>query len=184
MLSAVAQSDAGLAPVELRVDGAFAQQQNIAAPGVHTIDVAFPWFSSRTGWRQLSLVAYDRQGRASEPASIQVGVQAAEDGPPEDANGPRAQDPPGAADPPLPGPNPEAPQGDGPGEPVGPEAGQPLPELPPQPQDNAPELTGPEITVLNLVANGAGVRIVARATDDIGVQRIAFSWRRIPEGRQ
>ncbi len=174
-LSAVAQSDAGLALVELRVDGAIVQQQTIAASGVHTIDVAFPWFSSRTGWRQLSVVAYDKQGRLSEPASIQVGVQAAEDGQPGAADGSGAGEAPAAGDGPVPGANPEVP-------PVGPEVGQPLPELPPQPQDNAPEVTGLEIKVLNLVPNGAGVGILASATDDLGVQRMAFSWRKTGEG--
>ncbi len=74
ILLASVQSEAGLARVDFYVDGVLEQQHSLGDEGAQTLDVAFPWFSSQTGWHKLSVIAYDQTRRASEAAEIQVGV--------------------------------------------------------------------------------------------------------------
>ena len=185
MLSAIAVSDSGLSLVELRVDGVIAQEKRITVSGIQTIDVVFPWFASRTGWQELSVVAYDVRGRASEPAIIQVGVKVVDLTTSEIENSPETGGILPAGNLPQPDPNAGSPQEEIPALPLQPQddqslPDQPFPELPPQPQDNIPIINNFEISVLNLVANGAGIRIYSKAADDMGIQRMVLHWRKIP----
>ncbi|MBM3144722.1 MAG: hypothetical protein FJ010_07070, partial [Chloroflexi bacterium] len=70
IVAAVAQSDAGLARVDFLADGVVTQQYILDAPGEQAAVAAFPWFGSQTGWHELSVVAYDINGRASDAAVV------------------------------------------------------------------------------------------------------------------
>jgi len=204
MVIVEAQSEVGLARVDFLVDGIL-EQQYISA-GEASLQTVFPWFGSNTGWHTLNVVAYDLQGSASEAASVQAGVQAAapqdqgdgiagaDDGqaigdeiPNEDDNQLE-----GDVDAPVEGEPEEAdrPQADEPAEadaPVQPEADeadQAPPELPPQPQDAPPEVTRFEVFVDVVMPPNGGEAVVTAAAvgsarDDLGLERLTFTWRNI-----
>lgn len=212
MLAAVALSDSGLQRVDFIVDGDVEQQYIVNPAGVVTSDAFFPWFGSMTGKHQLSVVAYDMQGRASAPASVQVGVQAVEGN--EDQAGAAAeanlpledQQPPQAEAPQEPGAAPQeddqppdgaAPQdvvqpGDQPGNQPAPgqdQAGELEVDLalPPQPQDQIPEITRFDVFVDVFGGeNGAPLVVSAAAAgsarDDLGLDHLTLAWRN--EARQ
>lgn len=213
MLVAEAQSDVGLQRVDFLVDGVV-EQQHFADPlGATTIDAFFPWFGSTTGVHQLVVIAYDLGGRASEPASVRVGVQAVQGiaqigGQPEEAGAPideqqapqeQGEAPQGVeVEPPVE----EQPQDEAdqqapvqpeglPEEPVAPAEGQPddqagAPggglELPPQPQDQPPQITRFDVFV-DIFGGENGAPIVASAAavgsaqDDLGLERLTLTWR-------
>jgi len=182
MVVVEAHSEVGLRRVDFLVDDKIEQQHVSVAPEENTLQTVFPWFSSNTGWHQLSVIAYDLQGRPSDPAWVQVGVQAslgfdevimvddaadageapeAEEQDPQD--GIPGNQPEGGADEPLEGE--PAPEDAAPpnaeeeiplvDEPVLPEADQPPLELPPQPQDASPVISNFDVFV-DVVANPEG----------------------------
>lgn len=176
VIASVAFSETGLSRVEFRVDDVIVQEKNLSTVSGQAEQIAFPWFASQTGWRKISIVAYDTNGRASEPASIRVGVQSVNpsatpvgSGAGEEGASSGAGDAAQAAPPAAGAPQPQNGLAD---------AGAPLPELPPQPQDAPPVIQSFDVTVLNLIADGAGVRILSRASDDLGIAQMVFSWRK------
>jgi hypothetical protein len=205
MLAAVAYSDIGLQRVDFLVDGVVEQQVLTNPVGVQSSDAFFPWFGSTTGIHQLSVVAYDVQGRASAQASVQVGVQAVHgigdqadqadqaleaDIPIEEQQPPQDEGdapPEGEADP----QGGDQPQGDvdaqGPDQQEDPPADQPaVPDddlaLPPQPQDQPPQITRFDVFVDVFGGeNGAPIVVtsaaVGSAQDDLGLERLTLTWR-------
>jgi hypothetical protein len=213
MLAAVAFSDVGLQRVDFLVDGLVGQQVFADPLGAQSSDAFFPWFGSTTGIHQLSVVAYDVQGRASAPASVQVGVQAVagigemvdlapeadiplEDQPPPQGEGEALLE--GEAEP----QGDDQPQGDG--DPQAPDqpadrpaeqpAEQPAPDqaqpdapaedlnMPPQPQDQPPQITRFDVFVDVFGGeNGAPIVVtsaaVGSAQDDLGLERLTLTWR-------
>ena len=217
MLAAIAQSDDGLQRVDFLVDGVVEQQYLSDPAGASIIDAIFPWFSSNTGVHQLSVVAYDLQGRASELASVRVGIQAADElveigDQPAEAGAPvEEQQPPqvegeappeGEAEPqdgdqPQDGADPQAPvqPEEQPAEQAAPGEGQPEgqpdnqadePEgdldLPPQPQDQPPQITRFDVFVDVFGGDGGNPIVVTAAAvgsaqDDLGLERLTLTWR-------
>lgn len=75
MVVAEGQAQAGVQRIELYINDVL-QSQQAAPPGADSsFQATFPWFSSRTGIQNLSVIAYDEQGRASEPVSLSVSVE-------------------------------------------------------------------------------------------------------------
>lgn len=204
MLASAAVSESGLQRVDFLVDGNVEQQYFVDPFGATSSDVFFPWFGSTTGVHQLSVVAYDSQGRASAPAIVHVGVQAVDNSremvePAAEASLPAEnQQPPQEEAPQDPGAAPqegEQPQDDAaPQEPVQPaeqpadqpEPGQAQPDadlaLPPQPQDQPPVLTRFDVFVDVFGGeNGAPIAVSAAAVgsgqDDLGLDRLTITWR-------
>ena len=215
MLAAEAVSESGLQRVDFLVDGNVEQQYIVNPVGATTGNVFFPWFGSTTGVHQLSVVAYDTQGRTSAPASVQVGVQAVGDSgemveqtaeaglpienqqPPQEDVSQDADAVPQEGDQPQQGDAPQepiqpadqpadqhAPGQAQPGAPAGDQAEEPGGEiaLPPQPQDQIPEITRFDAFVdIFGGENGAPVwvtaAIVGSAQDDLGIDRLEVSWR-------
>ncbi len=97
MVVVEAQSEVGLARVGFLVDEELEQQFVSISPAETSLQTVFPWFGSSTGWHQLSVVAYDLQGRASEFAVVRVGVLAS-DGLPEVGEAPVGDVAPGVDD--------------------------------------------------------------------------------------
>ena len=74
MLVAEAQAQSGVQRVEFYVDDLLQVQQSTGGGFVETYQAAFPWYSSQFGVHKISDVAYDRQGKPSQPAIWLVGV--------------------------------------------------------------------------------------------------------------
>lgn len=70
------QSALGLERVELFVDGQL--ERSASAFGEAEFQAIFPWFGSGLGDHELRAIGYDRGGRASQPVSVVVRVQAAD----------------------------------------------------------------------------------------------------------
>lgn len=186
-VGATVYSETGLARVDFLVDGEVEQHFTPAIPGDQNAIAAFVWFGDQTGWHQLSVIAYDLQGRASAPAEVRVGVQASvglpeielvaaedegapvgeaippgEDVPAGEEQPPQGdvQAPPEGGDAPL--EEGDQPQGDAPAaqQPVQPEGDQAPPELPPQPQDAPPEINRFNVFVDVVVPDGGGEAVV------------------------
>jgi len=192
IVAAVAQSDAGLARVDFLADGVVTQQYILDAPGEQAAVAAFPWFGSQTGWHELSVVAYDINGRASDAAVVRVGVQALASLPEieiissDDPDRPLVGEavPPGD-DAPVEGGQPphadadaQAPL-DGGAQPADPD--QALPEIPPQPQDAPPDIIHFDLAmdVVNDPMDpemAMTVSLSGAAVDDLGLERLVVNW--------
>jgi len=203
MLAAVGISDSGLQRVDFLVDGSGEQQLIVDPFGAKTSDSFFPWFGSTTGVHQLSVVAYDVQGRASAPASVQIGVQAvdyigeladqaAEAGAHVDDQQPQEEAPQGPDAEPQDGAAPQEPVQPAeqpadqaqPQAPAGEQAGEPDADLalPPQPQDQPPEITRFDVFVdvfggENGVPIAVSAAAVGSSQDDLGLDRLTITWR-------
>ncbi len=70
------QSAQGLDRIEFFVDGPM--EYSAPAFGQSQFQAVFPWFSTILGDHQLSAIGYDRAGRASQPISALMRVQAAD----------------------------------------------------------------------------------------------------------
>ena len=195
-----------MAGVDLLVDGT--KEQQYISPNINEtlLQTVFVWFGSSPGWHQLSVIAYDGQGRVSEAANVQIGVQANlglpeidgdsievisenSDQPPSEEAAP-LEDPEqheGDVDAPLeddPAPQgADQPQDGAPGadEPIQLEVDQPPLELPPQPQD-APPIVNHFDTLVDLVLPEGGgepfvsVSTFGSASDDLGLDRLILKW--------
>ncbi len=203
MVIVEATSEIGMTRVEFFEDGLISQQYISA--GETSLQTVFPWFGSNTGFHSLSVVAYDLQGRASEVVSVQIGVMAAvpqgqDDGiagaDDEQAVGDEIQ--PEEGDQPEEGadaPVEDAPELEDVGqlpdeepaavdEPVQPEEDQAPIELPPQPEDAPPEISRFDVFVDVVMPPNGGAAVVTAAAvgsaqDDLGLERLTFTWRNV-----
>jgi len=78
MVIAEGQAPSGVQRIEFYVNDSLVSQHTTSQGTEEAIQAAFPWFSNRTGIQKISVIAYDAQGRTSEPASLLVAVKAAE----------------------------------------------------------------------------------------------------------
>ncbi|MBL7161720.1 MAG: hypothetical protein ISS57_03865 [Anaerolineales bacterium] len=77
VLLAEGQAAGGVQRIEFLVDRELTQQHVPESLREEDVRATFPWFSSGIGVHELSVVAYDSRGRASEPVARLIGVQAA-----------------------------------------------------------------------------------------------------------
>ncbi len=77
VLRAEGQAAAGVKQIDFLVDGELEQQNVSESPSELTLQATFPWFSNAIGVHELSVIAYDTRGTASEPATVQIDVQPA-----------------------------------------------------------------------------------------------------------
>jgi hypothetical protein len=75
VLVARGKSNNGVQRIEFLVNGIPVNQQSSGQPKQETLDVVFPWFCSQLGSHNLSVIAYDEAGVASQPESVQVVVK-------------------------------------------------------------------------------------------------------------
>jgi hypothetical protein len=73
---AQAQSDSSVQRIEFLVDGQIIDQQSPDTEDAQEFLAVFPWFGDTLGSHQLQVIAYGSRGQASEPAFLDVGVQA------------------------------------------------------------------------------------------------------------
>ena len=187
----------GLANVTFLVDGEEAgRYEPTDSPQEQRL--SYPWQSSAAGKHRFSVVAYDRHGQASDEVFVDIGVQATPGLPEipagaqipgavasltgEDSEinpGEQAQDNGGEDQQP---PSEQAGEQDGAqGGEQDDQAGgdQPL-DLPPQPQDDPPQILSFDSTVNMADAgnDGAALSIVVQgsASDDVGLDRLDVFW--------
>lgn len=179
-LAAEAVSETGLSRVDFMVDGDVAQQHFPTTAGATFDAPVFVWFGVKPGWHKLGVVAYDSLGRASPEDNVQVGVVAGVGGgaPPNGGEQPAAQaggdgvanPPEGGGQPPVSPENPNQPADQIPPD------GQNPPEIPPQPQDNPPEVSGFMLFTSVSAEGVVTVAAMAEGMDDLGVQRLILKW--------
>ncbi|MFN2120399.1 MAG: hypothetical protein ACK2T0_08425, partial [Anaerolineales bacterium] len=76
VLTARGESSLGIQKIEFLADGIAQDDRDSGGSAPRSLEAAFPWFSSKPGVHKLSVVAYDRVGTASAPASVMVVVSA------------------------------------------------------------------------------------------------------------
>ncbi|MBM3179591.1 MAG: hypothetical protein FJZ86_04480 [Chloroflexi bacterium] len=194
-LAAEAIADGGLSRVDFLVDGQVAQQYVPTSAEIKFDTPVFIWFGVRPGWHTLSVVAYDMAGRASPEVSVRVGVTAdlgsgipggeampnGEDQPQVPEGGDDgAGNPPGDVNPPVAPQDPNQPNQDQPNQnqpgDQAPPAGENLPELPPPPQDNPPEIVSFRMASSVNADGVVSLSGFAEGTDDLGLQRLVLNW--------
>ena len=68
------EAQKGIEHIDLFVDDEFTAQRIAWNSESHSFDATFSWFGSLPGIHKISVIAYDTQGRASQPSSVLVTV--------------------------------------------------------------------------------------------------------------